>query len=118
MKESLLNSKSYTFALDSTYLCKKLRLQNEYVMSGQLLRSAISMGANIGRANMQNLPDFIHKLSISLKACNETQYWLKLLFDSNYIEPNDFQCLYTDSAQIHELLSGSILTTKNKMKES
>jgi four helix bundle protein len=117
MKENILKSKSYAFALESIHLYKKLNSRKEFVISKQMLRSATSIGANIREANhAQSLPDFIHKLSISLKECYETQYWLELLSDSNYIEQDEFDSLYSNSIQIHKILSSSIITSKNKLR--
>ena len=66
MKESVLKTKSYQFALDIISTYKELTLKKEYILSKQLLRSGISIGANIREANnAQSKADFIHKLSIS-----------------------------------------------------
>jgi four helix bundle protein len=116
MKENNLKSKSYSFALDSVKLCKNLNAKNEFVMSKQLLRSATSVGANIREANnAQSLPDFIHKLSISIKECNESQYWLELLHDSQFIEKDTFNPIYSKSQEIYRMLSSSVITSKAKL---
>ena len=116
MNENNLKSKSYSFALESISLYKQLNSKNEYVLSKQLLRSATSIGANIREANnAQSLPDFIHKLSISIKECNESQYWLELLNDSNYIDEETYLPLYSKSQEIYRMLSSSIITSKSKL---
>jgi four helix bundle protein len=118
MKESMLKTKSYSFALDSITLYKKLISNNEYIMSKQLVRSATSVGANIREANnAQSLRDFIHKLSISIKECNESQYWLELLVDSNYIDRETFNLLYLKSQEIYKMLASSLITSKAKLKK-
>lgn len=117
MKENILKSKSYSFALETIELFKKLQQDKEYIMSKQLLRSATSVGANIREAvNAQSNADFIHKLSISLKECGETQYWLELLNDSNYLDKTTFLPIYNKSIEIHKILSSIIITMKNKSK--
>jgi hypothetical protein len=50
MNENYLKSKSYSFVLDSINLFKVLNSKKEYIMSKQLLRSVISIGANIREA--------------------------------------------------------------------
>ena len=86
-------------------------------MSRQLLRSGTSIGANIREAqNAQSKPDFIHKLSIAQKECDETQYRLELLHQSGYLDPGDFSNLHHDAREILKMLRSSILTTKNKLK--
>lgn len=115
MKENVLKTKSYSFALDSISLYKKLVDQKEYILSKQLVRSATSVGANIREANNAQSPaDFIHKLYISLKECDESQYWLELLYDSEYLIKQDFDLMYSKSNEIHKMLSSSIITTKQK----
>ncbi len=115
MKENFLKTKSYSFALDSISLYKQLIEKKEFILSKQLVRSATSVGANIREANNAQSPaDFIHKLSISLKECGESQYWLELLLDSNYLNKNEFDNLYSKSNEIHKMLSSSILTTKQR----
>ncbi|MES2588495.1 MAG: four helix bundle protein [Bacteroidota bacterium] len=116
MNENNLKSKSYAFALESISLYKQLNSKSEYVLSKQLMRSATSVGANIREANnAQSLSDFIHKLSISIKECNESQYWLELLKDSNYIDKETFIPLYSKSQEIYRMLSSSIITSKSKL---
>lgn len=80
-KENTLKEKSFKFALLIIKFIKKLiDEKKEYVLSKQLLRSGTSVGANIREAqNAQSKADFIHKLSIFQKECNETMYWLELL---------------------------------------
>ncbi len=119
MEKNPLKSKSYSFALDSIKLYKDLSSKNEYVLSKQLLRSATSVGANVREAiNAQSTADFIHKLSISLKECNESQYWLELLKDSDYIDLVIFNPMYSKSQEIYKMLSSSILTSKSRLNKA
>jgi four helix bundle protein len=114
MKESILKTKSYNFALNVISTYKNLISEKEFILSKQLLRSGTSIGANIREANnAQSKADFIHKLSISLKESDESQYWLELLKDSFYIENSVFDKLHSEAIQIHRLLTRIILTTKN-----
>lgn len=118
MEKGVLKSKSYSFALDSIKLYKDLCAKNEYIMSKQLLRSATSVGANIREAqNAQSLADFIHKLSISIKECNESQYWLELLKDSHYIDSKIYTPMYYKSQEIYKMLSSSLITSKSKLPQ-
>ena len=118
MKESILKTKSFSFAIDSINLYKKLKEQEEYVISKQLLRSGTSIGANIREANNAQSPsDFIHKLYISQKECDESIYWLEFLKVTNYINENEFSDLNFKSNEILKMLKSSILTTKEKLKK-
>lgn len=119
MRESILRTKSYQFALNSVRICKDLIEKREYILSKQLIRSSTSIGANIREANYaQSTKDFIHKLSISLKECDETQYWLELLYDSNYLDEVGFKSLHQQSSEIKRMLSSSILTSKKNLEKN
>ncbi len=116
MKESILRTKSYAFALDSIFAYQNLIEQKEFILSKQYVRSATSVGANIREAsNAQSTPDFIHKLSISLKECGESQYWLELMRDANYLTIEQFQKLYPQSEELHRMLASSIITSKKRL---
>ena len=81
MRENILKDKSYIFAIEIVKLSQLLvKDKKEFVLSKQLLRSGTAVGALIREAEFaQSKPDFIHKMSISLKEANETIYWLDLL---------------------------------------
>lgn len=114
MKENLIKVKSFNFALRIVkmyqYLCEQ---KKEFVLSKQILRSGTSIGANIREAEQgQSKADFIHKLSISLKEANETDYWLELLFRSNYIDDSDYISMKADVDELLKLLVSIIKTSK------
>ena len=115
MGESILKSKSYEFALRVVKLYKYLvDEKKKYVLSKQVLRSGTSIGANIEEANQaQSKPDFIHKLSIAHKEAFETNYWLRLLRDSEILENKIAQSLLEDCEEIQKMLTASIKTSKN-----
>lgn len=81
--ESLIQQKSFAFALQIIKLYSKLQEQHEYVLSRQLLRSGTSIGANVTEATAgQSRKDFLSKMSIASKEARETTYWLQLLQQS------------------------------------
>ena len=113
MKESILKTKSYEFALNVVSTHKSLIAEKEFILSKQFLRSGTSIGANIREANnAQSKADFIHKLSISLKESDETDCWLELLKDSFYIDFKIFQKLKNQNQEINRMLVSSIKTLK------
>jgi four helix bundle protein len=68
-----------------------IEIKKEYILSKQLLRAGTSIGANISEAqNAESRNDFIHKMGISQKECDETIYWLRLLHATNYITEQEF----------------------------
>ena len=113
MKESILKTKSYNFALNVISTYKNLISEKEFILSKQLLRSGTSIGANIREANnAQSKADFIHKLSISLKESDETEYLLEPLKDSSYIGFDNFINLQNQNQEINRMLISSIKTLK------
>jgi len=87
-KESILRGKSYNFAVRIVRLTQFLQQEKrEFLLSKQVLRSETAIGALIREAEYaQSNADFINKFSISLKEANETDYWLSLLKDTDYID--------------------------------
>lgn len=115
MSENVILEKSKIFAVRIVNLYKYLNEnKHEYVLSKQLLRSGTSIGANVREAhNSQSKKEFIAKMNISLKEASETEYWLELLHETNYLNTEEFQSIYKDCNEINKLLI-SILKTSNK----
>ncbi|RYD71408.1 MAG: four helix bundle protein, partial [Sphingobacteriales bacterium] len=85
----------------------------EYVLIKQLLRSGVSIGANVEEAiGAQTKKDFIAKISISYKEARETKYWLRLLRDSEFLKPNEADLLLTDIEEILKILAQILKTSK------
>ena len=114
-KESILKLKIEAFAVRITKLYKYLVGQKESVISKQIYRSGTSIGANVAESiNAQSPADFISKLSIALKEANETEYWLKTLYQGQYIDENGFQSMFNDNEEIIKILVKSIKTIKKR----
>jgi len=93
-----------------TYLITK---KQEYIISKQIIRSGTSIGANANEAIYGiSKADFISKLHISLKETAETEYWIKLLFLSDYITEEERDSLLTDCIEIKKILISTINTAK------
>ena len=116
MKESILKNKSYDFAILIVKNYKIISLEKkEFTLSRQLLKSGTSIGANIREAEFaQSNKDFINKMSIALKEANETEYWLLLLKDTNYIEIDNFNKLVNFNKELIKMLVSTINTMKSK----
>ena len=113
-RENVLKDKSYKFALRIVKLYKHLADdKKEYVLSKQVLRSGTSIGANIAEGNQaQSKPDFVHKLSIAHKESFETEYWLCLLRDGEFITEKQAESLIIDCQEVQKILTSSIKTAK------
>jgi four helix bundle protein len=115
-KENPLKAKSYKFALRIVKLYKYLAEdKREFVLSKQVLRSGTSIGANVAEGSQaQSKADFVHKLSISLKESFETEYWICLLRDSEYISESQAVSLIEDCQELQKMLTSSIKTAKSR----
>ncbi len=118
-KENIVMNKSYAFALRIIKLYKYLIAeQKEYVLSKQVLRSGTAIGALIKEAeHAQSKADFINKMNIALKEANETEYWLMLLKDSDYLDKTMFSSIHTDSNELVKLLASIVKTSKENKNE-
>ena len=114
MKENILIEKSYNFSKEIIMVYKILTTdKKEYVLSRQLLKSGTSIGALIREGQYgQSKPDFINKFSIALKEANQTEYWLMLMKDTDYVSPQLFEKLIIPCQELLKLLTASINTAK------
>jgi len=93
--------------------------KKEYVLSKQLLRSGTAIGALYREAEFaESKADFIHKLAIAQKECNESIYWLELLEASNYLTRTEFDSINTDAVELIKLLTSIIKTTKSTLTKN
>ena len=113
MKENASVEKSLEFAVRIVNLYKYMvREHREYVLSKQLLRCGTSIGANIAEAQRgQSKADFTAKMCIALKEANETEYWLKLLYRTEYLSESQYSSMNADVQELIGLLTAICRTT-------
>lgn len=114
MKDNIIVTKSRGFAIRIIRLYQYLLSdKKEYILSKQLLRSGTSIGANIKEAIQgQSKKDFIAKMQISLKEASETEYWLDLLHETDYLDKNQFISINNDCIELIKLLTSIIKQSK------
>ena len=115
MKKNVIKEKSFEFALNIVQLNQFLTSEKrEYILSKQVLRSGTSIGAMVRESEQaESKKDFIHKLSISLKEANETDYWLEILFQSKFIDAEMYLELKNSILEILRILTSIIKTSKS-----
>ena len=115
MRQSAIRDKSFAFALRVVRLYQYLQEQKrEFVLSKQLLRSGTAVGALVREAEQaESKADFIHKLAIALKEANETEYWIELLTQTDYITPKSSESIRADLTELLKLLTSIIKTSKS-----
>lgn len=115
MRDNVVKRKSFDFALEIVRICRVLvEEKREYVLSKQVLRSGTAVGALVRESERaESKKDFIHKLAIALKEANETEYWLELLYQSNYLLEEDYLKLSKEIKELLRLLISIIKTSKS-----
>ena len=114
MEDNLILEKSKQFAVRIVRLYQHL-IENskEFVLSKQVLRSGTSVGANIREAVQgQSKKDFIAKMQIALKEASETEYWLELLHETDYINNKEYESIADDCSRINKILIAILKTSK------
>lgn len=117
MKRHLLKEKTICFSIRIVHLYMYLATKRrEYVISKQVLRSGTSVGAMVREAEYSESPrDFIHKLAIAQKECNETLYWFELLNKTDFINDEEYRSISNDAVEILKIITSSILTVKRRL---
>lgn len=118
--DSAIRDKSKLFAIRIVklyrYLCSE---KKEYILSKQLLRSGTSIGANVVEAQAAiSKKEFLAKMYISFKECNENEYWLELLHNIDCLTDDEFDSIYQDNLELKKLLSSITYTTSQNLKNS
>jgi four helix bundle protein len=109
MAKSIVQEKSFKFALKIIRTCNQLRNSNEHILSKQLMRSGTSIGANVEEAlAAQTRKDFHMKMTIASKEARETRYWLRLLQETQTVKMD-----FSENLQMAEELV-RMLTTITK----
>ena len=117
MASSVMKEKSFLLATRIIKLYKYLvEEKREYVIAKQVLRSGTSVGANVREAqNAQSVKDFIHKLAIAQKECDETLYWLELLENAEFLSTEEFESIHKQCNEVMKIITSALMTSKKKM---
>lgn len=117
--ENTAKYKSKRFAIEIVYLYKNLTdSKDEHVMSKQLLRSGTSIGANLAESECAiSEKDFLNKIYIALKECNETLYWLDLLNETGYLDHVQYNTVFESCSELKRMLSATTKTLKERMEQ-
>lgn len=113
-KPNVVRDKSFRFALRVVKMARFLQEEKrEFVLSKQVLRSGTAIGALVREAeHAQSRADFINKMSIALKEANETDYWIELLHQSDYLTQESYDSIHPDIQELIKLLVSIVKTSK------
>lgn len=115
MKDNVIVTKSFVFAVRIVRLCKKLVSENkEFVLGKQLLRCGTSIGANVEEAvGGITKREFTAKLQIAYKEARETRYWLRLMAETDILEKAEAESFLTDCEELIRIIVAILKSTKN-----
>lgn len=113
----IMGDKCMNFAIRVVNLCHYLNEEkHEYRIADQLFRSGTSIGANLAEAQCAvSRNDFVAKIYISLKECNESLFWLDLLRRTNFLNEPQYSSIHSDCVELKRLLTSITKSTRNKM---
>lgn len=115
MRNDKLSVASMDFSVMVVHLVKMLKEKRESIISNQIGRSGTSIGANIREAQYaHSRADFIAKMQIALKEANETDYWLELLYRTEYIDKQTYDHLNRACLSLRAMLVSTVRTAKER----
>ena len=115
-ENNIIVDKSKKFAIRIIRLYQYVsKNADERVLTKQLLKSGTSIGANVREGiRGQTKADFAAKMNIALKEASETQYWLELLHETDYISDSEFLSINSDCTEILKILTSIVKTSFSK----
>lgn len=119
MKTNSIHEKCKAFAIEIVNLNKELKQAREHVLSNQILRSGTSIGANYFESQgAEGTADFIHKVSIAYKETLETDFWLQILLETQFIEELKYHKLNNQLQELRRILAATLISAKAKLRNS
>ena len=117
MKDNIILDKSFAFSVRVVRAYQHVtESKREYILTKQLLRAATSIGANVHEANnAQGKRDFIAKMYIAYKEASETEYWIKLLTETDYFTDAEGKSLLADCIELKQILTAILRSAKNSV---
>jgi len=115
-EENIIVEKSYHYAVRCVNLYKYLCNERQnYIIGKQLLRSGTSIAANVKEGiRGQTNPDFVAKMNIALKEASETEFWIELLRDTEYITQAQAESMLADNIELIKILTSIVKSSNTK----
>ena len=97
-----LENRTKKFAISVIKLSTSLpNTQESKVIKNQITKSGSSVGANYREANRsRSQADFRNKIKICESEASETVYWLEIIDEMNWGEPNKIQLILAEANEI------------------
>lgn len=115
MSKSILLEKSIKFALRIVKLSKYIAEEkNEYILSKQFLLSGTHIGKHAKEATQaESKQVFKKEMGVALRKASETEYWLLIIFQGNFIDENEYNSINNDCVEIIKMLVSANKTIKS-----
>jgi len=113
-KPPQLKPRTKQFALRTIRLVEALpKTKTGDVVGRQLLRSALSVGANYRAARRaRSKAEFISKMGIVEEEADESLYWLEMTIEAGLLDKQRINPLMTEAGEIAAITVASIRTAK------
>ncbi len=114
-----IKERTFLFGIEIVHSCRIMqKMEQEYVLSKQLLRSGTAIGALIREAhNGESHADFIHKMAIAQKECAETIYWLDLIYATDLNNESKVLLLKSEAEELLKIIRTIILNKKRSLSK-
>ena len=114
--DNIIAEKTKKFAIRIIRLYQHLQKKNKgaiEVLFRQLLRCGTSIGANVHEAvRAQSKKDFESKMNIALKESSETDFWLEIFTETDYLTKDEYESIDGDCIEIIKILTAILNTSK------
>ena len=119
-KQNPLLEKSFDYAVHVVNETKSLKRKDlDKSIVSQFIRCGTSIGANVEEAiGGSSKRDFKNKLTISYKETRESNYWVRLLSATDYIDSKEFKLLFNLNSELQKILYSSIRSASQNINES
>src|SRR5688500_3675863 len=117
-KNNIIHEKTISFSIKLMHVCQTIvKEQKEFIITKQVIRSVTAIGGLVRESKYaESKPDFIHKLAIALKEAFETEYWILLMFEGQYLDKETYQLLTRMNKEIIRILIRIIKTSKENLQ--
>lgn len=114
MKENPILEKSFVFALRIVKLYRYLvEEKKEYVLSKELLTAGTNIGKHVKEAvNAESRPSFVNEMALAKRKASETEYWLQLLHQADFLTDKEFNSIEADRNEVFALLTSIVKTSR------
>jgi four helix bundle protein len=115
-KHENLKDRTKSFALRIIRLCSALPKKTEaQILARQIFRSGTSVGAQFRESlRAKSDADLINKLEGCLQELEETQYWLELIMDCDFLNAKRVTPLYNESNELMAIFVSSVKRIKSR----